>query len=138
MKKKKKSTYYVTNADLLPEMKKFRETGIASEELGRMLMKIANNLSNSGNFAGYSWKRDMVSEALLTCIKYSKNFDPEKGKNPFAYLTQICRHTFINFTKKQKRHSVIKDQCYKGADKFTEKHGDHFACKGINYELLVE
>jgi len=134
----KKKNYYVTNEELLPEMRKFRETGIASEELGRMFMKIANNLSNSGNFAGYTWKRDMVCEALLTCIKYSKNFDPEKGKNPFAYLTQICRHTFINFTKKQKKHSIIKDQCYKGADKFTEKHSDCFACKGINYELLVE
>jgi hypothetical protein len=137
-KKGKKSTYYVTNKDLIPEMKKWKETGEISPELGKMIMDISKNLSNKGSFAGYTWRRDMVAEAVLTCLKYGHNFDPDKSNNPFAYLTTICRNSFLTFIKKQKKHSVIKDNCYKYIDYFMEKQGESYTIRGINYELLAE
>jgi len=51
MKKKK---IYLSNKDLLPEIMKFKETGVASEKFGEMLLKIATNLSNKPNFIRYN------------------------------------------------------------------------------------
>lgn len=56
----------------------------------------------------------MISMAVLTCLKYSKNFDPEKQKNPnpFAYLTSIIINSFRAYLNYQKKHSNIKKECY--------------------------
>lgn len=55
----------------------------------------------------------MVSEAVYTCLKYSKGFKPEKSDNPFAYLTQICKNSFKGYLNAQKKYKNIKDECYK-------------------------
>lgn len=107
---------YLNNANLLEELKKYKESGKYSEGLGGMFMQVATNLSNKSNFIGYSWKDEMISEAVLTCIKYSKNFNPEKSKNAFAYITQICYNAFRNYIKKQKKHSTMKQQLYEKKD----------------------
>lgn len=161
---KKRAAHYVSNKELLPEIEKYKETyqclkcgeiiisedkieecpscgseisNKASEVLGGMLLKIASNYANKGNFANYTWKRDMVFEAILTCLKYLNNFDiNRKNPNPFAYITTICHHAFVSHIKKQKKHSKIKDTCYKKSYVFTEDEQYHY--KGINYELLLD
>ena len=62
----------------------------------------------------------MIGQAVLTCIKYSKNFNPEKSQNPFAYLTSICQNSFKAFLNTQKTHKKIKDECYKRQDLVSE------------------
>jgi len=131
---------YIKNKDLIPELKKMKENnGIISEELAKMFYLIARNLSKKSNFVGYSrsWKNDMIQEAVFTCVKYIKNFDLEKSKNPFAYITTICSHSFIAFIKKQKRHSYIKDTCYKEISKLKETENINLN-KSIDYTLLVK
>lgn len=46
--------YYVTNEEILPEIKKLRETGVVSEKLGEYFLRIARNLANKGNFSSYT------------------------------------------------------------------------------------
>ncbi len=134
---------YVTNKELLPEIIKFKETwceeekkGEPSEELGRMILLIATRYADKGNFTNYTWKDDMIGDAVLTCLKYIKNFNPEKSQNPFAYITTICRNAFINHIKKQHRHSEIKDVCYKRHEILFD--GPVYLCKAINYQRLIE
>jgi DNA-directed RNA polymerase specialized sigma24 family protein len=103
---------YVNNSELLIELNKYKQTKQMSESLGKMVFDIARNVSKKGNFAGYTYKDDMVGEALLTCVKYLHNFDSDKSKNPFAYLTTCCIRSFIVYIKNQHKHSVIKDQLY--------------------------
>lgn len=129
---KESKPHYVKNKDLLPEIVSYRETGICSEELGTMFLLIAKNLSNKGNFINYTWKEDMIQEAVLTCVKYSKNFDTDKSKNPFAYITTICNHAFVNFINKQNRHSDIKDKCFNMKETMHET-GDYLSQKAIDY-----
>ena len=134
-----KARYYVSNKEMLVEMIEYKETGIVSEELGGMIFKIAKNFSNKGNFSSYTWKEDMVGEAILTCLKYMHNFDAEKSSrpNPFAYFTQICYNSFINFIRKQKKHSKIKDICYKNQHLIAKRDGGYFFTdKGIDYQIL--
>ena len=47
---------YINNEKLLVEVKKYIDSGIRSEELGRMLLLLAKRYSGRGSFAGYSWK----------------------------------------------------------------------------------
>lgn len=130
------NNYYITNEEMESEMKKFKDSGVMSERLGSMFISIATNYANKGNFTGYTWKKDMIGEAVYTCVRYAHNFDPDKQSksNPFAYFTKICYHSFLNFIKKQKKHSDIKDTCFKNMETFNED--EQFIEKAIDYELL--
>ena len=136
----KKRRPYVRNKDLLPVMAEYKKTGKISTELGEMIWKIASNYSKKGNFSGYTWREDMVSEAILTCLKYMHNFDAQKQAkpNPFAYFTTICHNSFINYIRKQNKHSKIKDILYQNQDKMQEDIGHVFAIKGINYQIFKD
>ena len=96
---------YLTNKELLEAIKAWKETGKPeiTNELGLMFMKLVDKYINHHNWRGYppEQKEDMKGEALVQLIKYAKNFDPNKSKNPFAYFTQICKNAFIVVIKKQ-------------------------------------
>ncbi len=130
--------HYISNKDILPELAKYKTTGSISEELGNAIFIIASNYSRKGSFSSYSWREDMVSEAVLTCLRYMHNFDPDKSKNPnpFAYFTTICHNAFINYIRKQKKHSKIKDICYKNHSLLDD--AGHYSLKGIDYQPLKD
>ena len=137
-----KKTKYVTNKDLLPYIFLYRETGIVSEELGGMLLKIAQNFANKGSFHNYTWKEDMIAEAVYTCLRYIHNFDPIRFEkpNPFAYFTSIVKNAFLNYIHRQKKHSKIKDYCYNTfflLNEF-EDEDDYGKSKGIDYTILKD
>lgn len=144
--------HYTKNTSLMAEMKRYIQTcetdengrhikgsGHISEELGMMISRIAKRYAGKGNFSGYTWKEDMIGDAIYTCIKYMHNFNPEKSNNPFAYFTQICHNAFINYIKRQKKHSDIKDICWKNFHMLEEKESEfRNTKKAIDYEILVE
>lgn len=115
MKIKSKNGDYVKNHMLVEEIIDFKKTGVASETLGHYLMLIANGLLSKGNFCSYTYRSDMASEAVLTCIKYLRSFNPERG-NAFAYITQICKHSAMAYIKKEHKHADIKSKCYDNYD----------------------
>jgi len=127
---------YINNQELLKEVESYKKGGRMSEELGGMILSIAKNYATIGSFAGYTWTDDMIGEAVLTCVKYLKSFDPTRCKNPnpFAYITTICKNSFIAYIKNQHKHSKIKDTLY-----FTY---DNLKCEevaGVDYtELRTE
>ncbi len=129
--------HYVRNKDLIPEIEKYNKSGVISEELGKMLLLIAKNLSNKGNFINYTWKDDMIQEAVFTCCKYLKNFNLEKSRNPFAYITTICSHAFVNYIIKQKRHSVIKDECFHNRETVLGDESMTYSYKSIDYTVMA-
>lgn len=130
------SNKYLTNKEFLPEVVKYRETGVASEKFGEMLLKLAWQISNKPSFIGYTWRCDMVSEAVYTCLKYGKKFNPEKQQypNPFAYFTRIIINSFKAYLNDQKKHSNIKKECYN--KKYIIDEWNEF--KSIDYTELKE
>lgn len=129
---------YVKNADIIPELQKYKETGVQSEKLGEAFLIIARNLTNTSRFINYTkeWKEDMVMDAVLTCCKYIHNFDPDKSTNPFAYITCICDRAFKNFLAKQYKHKEIKDICYNFSDNVC--NGTSYSIKAIDYTAIVD
>ena len=86
----------------------------------------------------------MIGEAVLTCVKYMHNFDVNKeGANPFAYFSKIIHNAFLNFIAKQKKHSNIKDVCYKNIDFLTDdscfeygSEAQYFNVSAIDYQAI--
>jgi hypothetical protein len=74
-----------------------------SDYLGECVLKIATRLSYRPNFANYPYREEMVSDAVLNCITYIDNFDPNKSTSPFGYLTQICWFSFVRIINKEKK-----------------------------------
>lgn len=136
------NSHYVTNKKLLKEIKILRETGEVTEELGKMILLIAERYSEKGNFCGYSWKDEMIGDSVLTCVKYLHNFDPDKNEhpNPFAYISTIIHRAFLTTIKKNLTHSNIKDLCMKNLELLTPdtdpEYADFFNIRGINYSII--
>ena len=129
------SNNYVTNKEILEQIQDWKESGEMPEGLGQSFLIIATNLSNKSNFIGYTWKDDMIAEAVFTCVKYFSNFDPEKSKNPFAYITRICYNSFVNSIKKQNKHGKMKQDLYDNKEEVN--HESFFSYKSIDYTELL-
>jgi len=86
------------------------------EYIGQCFMLIAENMSHKYNFLSYTFRDEMVSDAIENCVMYVDNFNPAKSKNPFAYFTQICYYAFLRRIQREKKQLYVK---YKS----TEMHG---------------
>jgi hypothetical protein len=99
-----KEKFYVDPKKFDDEIVKYYNSGDISDELAEMLNKIANKLSYSSNFAGYTYREEMVGDGIVRMFKalISKKYDREKGTNPFSYFTRIAFNAFRNRIKKEK------------------------------------
>jgi DNA-directed RNA polymerase specialized sigma24 family protein len=116
---KNEDNHYVDNKRLYAEMIKYinqyneaKEKGLelprANDYIGKCIWLIANRLSTNRNFIGYTYREDMIGDAIENCFRYLHNFDPEKSNNPFAYFTQIMYYAFLRRIDKEKKQSYIK------------------------------
>lgn len=76
--------------------------------IGECILAICNKLSTKPNFIGYSFRDEMIADAIENCIASVDGFDPEKSNNPFAYFTQIAWNAFIRRISKEKKQQYIK------------------------------
>ena len=77
--------------------------------------QIAQGLSRKPNFIGYSYRDEMVMDAIENCLRAIRNYNIEAatrtGKpNAFAYFTQICYYAFLRRIAKEKKQKEIKDE----------------------------
>jgi hypothetical protein len=114
-----KSSHYIDNAKFYAEMaahvkackiakKKNLKKPQIPRYVGECFIKIATNLSSKPNFASYTYREEMVGDAIENCVMYCENFDPEKSKNPFAYFTQIVYFAFLRRLEKEKKQLYVK------------------------------
>ena len=104
--KKPKSQHYVNGKEFLELIKEYYSTDILVDELSVMIIKISNGLSFAPNFINYSYKDEMIGDAVLKMFSALKNkkFNIESNNNPFSYFTTIAFHAFINRIKKEKKY----------------------------------
>ncbi len=112
-------THYVDNKALYASLCVWKDEMKNAEEgvfvpvpdfVALSIMKISENLTRRYNFSGYTatWKEEMVGDAIEHCLRYVKNFDTEKYKNPHAYITRICFNAFVQRIKKERQDTAIK------------------------------
>ena len=111
--------HYINNKDFLKEMVEFRTLVNEAKKLNlpkpqipryvaECFMKIAENLSHKPNFLSYTFRDEMVADAIENCVMYVDNFDPVKSSNPFAYFTQITYYAFLRRIQKEKKQLYVK------------------------------
>ena len=105
-KKPNKKTYYVNPKQFLQQLTEYYETNDLIDELATSVYKIAVGLSYSPNFINYSYKDEMIGDAVVKMIAAvnNKKFNLESTSNPFSYFTTIAYHAFINRIKKEKKY----------------------------------
>ena len=116
-----KKQHYVDNKLFFAEMQKWKEEineqeqvddlpPMVTEYMGDCFQKIATHLSYRPNFINYTYREEMIGDGIENCIRYAKNFNPDKSKNPFAYFTQIIYYAFIRRITKEKKQTAIKEK----------------------------
>ena len=105
-KKAKEKKHYVNPKDFYDQIKEYYRTDIIPDVLANSINKIATGLSYAPNFINYSYKDDMIGDAILKMFSALRNkkFNVDAGNNPFSYFTTIAFHAFINRIKKEKKH----------------------------------
>ena len=123
-RKNKKSEPYVNNADFsqavvdyvhtVNEAKQTSKTlPVVPDYIAQCFLSIAEGLSHKSNFIRYTYREEMVMDAVENCLKAIENYDIEAatrtGKpNAFAYFTQITWYAFLRRIAKEKKQQDIK------------------------------
>ena len=104
--KPKDKVHYVNSREFEDEIRNYYKTDTMTDKLCDSINKIANGLSYAPNFLNYSYKEDMVGDAVVKMFSALKNkkFKIDCGFSPFSYFTTIAFHAFINRIKKEKKH----------------------------------
>lgn len=102
--------YYLSNSKLLPEVIRAKGIGKVTDELAAMLMMLTKKYAQRPCFSGYTYKEDMISEAMANLCQNALKFKPEKSENPFAYYTSCINSSFLQFLNVEKKHRRIRDQ----------------------------
>ena len=147
---KRAKQHYVNNkefsqavVDYVNSVNEARENGdrepIVTEYIGSCFLKIAEGLSHKPNFFSYTYREEMVMDAVENCIKAIMNYDVEKATrtglpNAFAYFTQISYYAFLRRIAKEKKQQDIKERYidYAGADAFADFDNE------MDFDSIVE
>lgn len=106
IKKVKITEFYVKPKEFKDAIQNYYDTGKGENYLGDCLNKIANRLSYYPSFINYSYKDEMIGDAIVKMYSalIRKKYDMLNGSNPFSYFTTIAINAFINRIKKEKKH----------------------------------
>ena len=121
---RKKSIHYVNNSDFSTAVVEYVERvdharkvediiPTVPDYIAQCFLKIAEGLSHKANFIRYTYREEMVMDAVENCLKAIGNYNLEAatrtGKpNAFAYFTQITWYAFLRRITKEKKQQEIK------------------------------
>ena len=107
---------------------------VVTDYIATCFLKIAEGLSHKANFIRYTYREEMVMDAVENCLKAIMNYNIEAATrtgdpNAFAYFTQICYFAFLRRIAKEKKQQDIKFRWLEsaGLEDFVKyaNEGDH-------------
>jgi len=123
-RQKRASIHYVNNAEFSQAVVDYVSTvneakqnqqplPIVPDYIAQCFLRIAEGLSHKSNFIRYTYREEMVMDAVENCLKAIENYDiaaaTRTGKpNAFAYFTQIAWYAFLRRIAKEKKQQDIK------------------------------
>jgi len=122
--KPKDKPHYVNNKDfswavvdycklVAVAKEKTEQLPVVTDYIAMCFLRIAEGLSHKSNFVRYTYREEMVMDAVENCLKAIENYNIEAatrtGKpNAFAYFTQISWYAFLRRIAKEKKQQDIK------------------------------
>ena len=106
--------HYVNNRDFYESIKAYKtkltenENAKVPDYIGICIQQIATRLSTKPNFIGYSYRDEMISDAIENCMYALPKFNPERTNNPFAYFTQVAKNAFLRRISIEKKEQYTK------------------------------
>ncbi len=84
-----------------------------TDYIATCFLKISEGLSHKSNFIRYTYREEMVMDAVENCLKAIGNYNIEAATrsgnpNAFAYFTQICWYAFLRRIAREKKQQDIK------------------------------
>jgi len=146
-----RKTHYINNKTLYTSMIEYKtklnesilkekQKPQVSRYIGESIILICNNLAKKPNFSGYTYKQDMISDAIVDCIAGIDNFDPDRTNNPFAYFTQIAWNAFLRRIQKEKVQTYTKHKNFENSFLMNELWSDseniHLKSNEYSSELI--
>lgn len=119
--------HYIPQKVFLEEIKKYltacsdaeaenKEIPTIPDSIGRQFIVLATRLANRYNFVNYTFKDEMISDAIAACCAKIRKFDPSIGNNAFAYFTSVCWREFVDYIKYEQKNSYIKAKMMQSID----------------------
>lgn len=89
--------------------------------IGKCFMQIAEGRAKEINFRRYSYKDDMILDAIENCVRYIRKFNPSTPTrrgvpNAFWYFSTITYYAFVRRILKEKKQTEIKDKLISNID----------------------
>lgn len=124
-KMKRASIHYVNNKEFsqavvdycieLQQAKDARKNDLPKipNYIAECFLKICEGLSHKSNFIRYTYREEMVMDAVENCLRAIENYNVEAATrtglpNAFAYFTQISWYAFLRRIAKEKKQQEIK------------------------------
>lgn len=89
---KERNNNYIKNEDLYNEILLSKENGSLTKDALNMLITLTNQIAMLMKYKDNEDLKDVKQTALIKCLLYWRNFNPDKSKNAFAYFTQIIKN----------------------------------------------
>ena len=121
---KRKSENYINNKEFseavfsyVKECNECKENGtkvpVVPNYIAQCFLKIAEGLSHKANFIRYTYREEMVMDAVENCLRAIDNYNIEAATrtgnpNAFAYFTQISWYAFLRRIAKEKKQQDVK------------------------------
>ena len=86
---------------------------IVTDYIASCFLRISEGLSHKSNFIRYTYREEMVMDAVENCLRAIENYNIEAATrtglpNAFAYFTQISWYAFLRRIAKEKKQQEIK------------------------------
>jgi len=121
---KRASIHYVNNKEfsqavvdyvrvLNEAQSKDEKLPVVPNYIASCFLKIAEGLSHKSNFIRYTYREEMVMDAVENCLRAIENYNVEAATrtgnpNAFAYFTQISWYAFLRRIAKEKKQQDVK------------------------------
>lgn len=122
--KPKDKPHYVNNKefslavmDYVRDLNAAKEAGdslpVVPDYVAMSFLKICEGLSHKPNFIRYTYRDEMVMDAVENCLKAINNYDIDAATrsgnpNAFSYFTQIAWYAFLRRIAKEKKQFDVK------------------------------
>ena len=122
--KPKDKPHYVNNKEFSQAVMDYAISARAAKEadkatptvtnyIASCFMKISEGLSHRPNFVRYTYREEMVMDAVKNCLRAIDNYNIEAATrtgnpNAFAYFTQISWYAFLRRIAKEKKQQDVK------------------------------
>lgn len=108
-KKRQRRKHYINNVHFHEAMVEWKESLSTNKStpipdyIGECFIKLAENRAKHPWYNGWTFKDEMIAEAIYTCCKYAYNYNHIEFSNPFAYFTQYINNAFSQVKAKEKK-----------------------------------